>query len=61
MSRKGRRTGKKQSYTGIIIIVLVVITALVGYYIFTSSGAGTQSPLVGQAVDPSVASQLERR
>jgi hypothetical protein len=58
MSRKGRRAGKKRSYTGIVIIVLVVITALVGYFIFTQSGAGGGSPLINQPVDPAVANQL---
>ncbi len=58
MSRKGRRAGKKRSYTGIIIIVLVVITGLVGYFIFTQSGTGGGSILNNQPVDPAVANQL---
>ncbi len=51
MSRKSRR-GKKRSTTPWIILALVVVTAVVGYYIFTQSGVGNGSPLDGQPVSP---------
>jgi Domain of unknown function (DUF929) len=58
MSRKGRRTGAKRSYTPWIILGLVAVTAVIGYYIFTSSGAGVSSPLLGQQVSPTILGQL---
>ncbi len=58
MSRKGRRSGPRRSYTPFIILGLVVVTAVVGYYIFTQSGAGESNPLNGQPVSQTVLSQL---
>jgi thiol-disulfide isomerase/thioredoxin len=58
MSRKGRRSGAKRSYTPWIILGLVVVTAVVGYYIFTGSGAGTGSPLNNTPVSQTILSQL---
>ena len=58
MSRKGRRGGKKRSYTLWIILVLVVVTGVVGYYIFTSSGAAAGNPLDGTPVPQTVLSEL---
>src|SRR5580692_10454925 len=57
-NRKSRRTGPKRSYTPWIILTLVVITALVAYYIFTQSGAGAGSSLDGSAVSPAVLGDL---
>lgn len=50
MSRKGRRSGPKRSYTLYIVLALVVATGIVGYYIFTQSGATPGSSLNGQQV-----------
>ena len=58
MSRKARRGGKKRSYTLWIIVALVFVTGVVGYYIFTTSGAATGCPLCGQAASPTVLSEL---
>jgi thiol-disulfide isomerase/thioredoxin len=58
MSRKSRRSGTKRSYTPWIILGLVVVTAVVGYYIFTSSGAGSGSPLNNTPVSQTILSQL---
>jgi thiol-disulfide isomerase/thioredoxin len=58
MSRKGRRSGAKRSYTPWIIVALVVVTALVGYYIFTQSGAGSGSSLNGTPVSPTILNEL---
>jgi thiol-disulfide isomerase/thioredoxin len=58
MSRKGRRSGAKRSYTPWIILTLVVITGLVGYYIFTQSGAGAGSSLDGTLVPSTVLNDL---
>jgi hypothetical protein len=58
MSRKGRRSGPKRSYTPFIILGLVVVTAVVGYYIFNQSGAAESSPFNGKPVSPTVLSQL---
>ena len=40
MSRKDRRGAPKRSYRVWIIPALVLVTAVVGYYIFTASGTG---------------------
>jgi thiol-disulfide isomerase/thioredoxin len=58
MSRKGRRSGAKRSRTPWIILSLVVVLAVVAYFIFTLSGAGSSSPLNGQPVSQTVLSQL---
>lgn len=58
MSRKGRRSGAKRSYTKWIILALVIVTGVVGYEIFTQSGAGSGSPLIGQPVSQTVLNQL---
>ncbi len=58
MSRKGRRAGKKQSYTVWIILALVVVTGIIGYLIFTQSGTGSGSPLNGTPVSQTVLNQL---
>src|SRR5450759_3437684 len=58
MSRKGRRSGPKRSYTKWIVLALVLVTGIVGYEIFTQSGAGSGSPLNGQAVSPTILNQL---
>jgi hypothetical protein len=57
-NRKSRRTGPKRSYTPWIILTLVVITALVAYYIFTQSGAGAGSSLDGSPASPAVLGDL---
>jgi len=41
-----------------VILSLVVVLAVVAYFIFTLSGTGGGSPLDGQAVSPLVLSQL---
>src|SRR6267378_5203283 len=58
MSRKGRRSGAKRSRTPWVILSLVVVLAVVAYFIFTLSGTGGGSPLDGQPVSPLVLSQL---
>jgi len=58
MSRKGRRSGAKRSRTPWVILSLVVVLAVVAYFIFTLSGTGGGSPLNGKPVDQSVLSQL---
>ena len=58
MSRKGRRSGAKRSRTPWVILSLVVILAVVAYFIFTQSGVTGGSPLNGQPVSPVVLSQL---
>jgi thiol-disulfide isomerase/thioredoxin len=58
MSRKGRRSGAKRSRTPWVILSLVVVLAVVAYFIFTLSGTGGGSPLNGQPVSPLVLSQL---
>jgi hypothetical protein len=58
MSRKGRRSGAKRSYTKWVILGLVAVTAVVAYYIFTQSGAGSGSYLNGTPVPPTVLDQL---
>ncbi len=58
MSRKGRRSGAKRSKTPWVILSLVVVLAIVAYFIFTLSGATGGSPLNGQPVSPVVLSQL---
>ena len=59
MSRKrGRRSGPKRSYTPYLIIGLVAVTGVVGYYIFSQSGAGSASPLIGAPVSPTILGQL---
>jgi thiol-disulfide isomerase/thioredoxin len=58
MSRKGRRSGAKRSYTPWIIVALVVVTAFVGYYIFTQSGAGSGSSLNGSQVSLTILNEL---
>jgi Domain of unknown function (DUF929) len=58
MSRKGRRSGPRRSYTPWIILVLVVTTGVVGYYIYTSSGAASGSPLNGKAVSQNILAEL---
>src|SRR5438132_932286 len=58
MSRKSRRSGAKRSRTPWVILSLVVVLAVVAYFIFTLSGAGAGSPLNGQPVSQTVLSQL---
>jgi len=60
MSRKGRRSGPKRSYTLYLVLALVVATGVVGYYIFTQSGVtgGTSSPLIGQTIPSTLANEL---
>jgi hypothetical protein len=57
MSRKGRR-GNKRSYTPFLILGLVVATAVIGYYIFTSSTAGQGSSLDGTPASSTVLNYL---
>ena len=56
-SRRGR---KKRSLTGPIIVILVLVTGVVGYYIFTQSNAGngTSSGLIGTAASPTILGQI---
>jgi len=59
MSRRVRTGQRKRSYARWIIPILVVVTGVVGYYIFTSSGtAGGASPLIGQPVSATVLNDL---
>jgi thiol-disulfide isomerase/thioredoxin len=59
MSRRTRRTGSKRSYRWLVIPLLVAVTAIVGYYIFTQSGtAGGSSPLNGQPASAEVLNDL---
>ena len=58
MSRKGRRSGAKRSNTPYIILALVAVTGVVGYYIFTQSPAGVGSPLLHQPVSQDILNQL---
>ncbi len=59
MSRRVRTGQRKRSYARWIVPILVVVTAFVGYYIFTSSGtAGGASPLLGQPVSATVLNEL---
>jgi len=57
MSRKGRR-GSKRSRTPWVILSLVVVLAVVVYFIYTLSGATGGSPLNGTPVSQTVLSQL---
>jgi hypothetical protein len=59
MSRKVRGGARKRSNAIYIIPILVVVTGVVGYYIFTASAtAGGSSNLDGQQVSPTVLNQL---
>jgi len=59
MSRKARRGDRKRSNAVYIIPILVVVTGIVGYYLFTSSGTGgSSSPLNGQPVSATVLNDL---
>jgi hypothetical protein len=58
MSRKDRRGASKRSYKVPIAVTLVVITGVVGYYIFSSSGITQGSPLIGQSVSSTVLNDL---
>ncbi len=59
MSRRGRRSGPRRSPLPWIILGLVVVTGVVGYYIFTQSGtAGGSSPLNNTPVSSNVLGDL---
>jgi thiol-disulfide isomerase/thioredoxin len=59
MSRRVRTGQRKRSNARYIVPILVVVTGVVAYYIFTSSGtAGTASPLLGQPVSATVLNEL---
>jgi hypothetical protein len=59
MSRKARRGDRKRSNAVYIIPILVVVTGVVGYYIFTQSGTvSIGCPLCGTPVSPTVLSDL---
>jgi thiol-disulfide isomerase/thioredoxin len=59
MSRRVRTGQRKRSNAIYIVPILVVVTGVVGYYIFTSSGtSGGTSPLIGQPVSATVLSDL---
>jgi thiol-disulfide isomerase/thioredoxin len=59
MSRKVRGGARKRSNAVYIIPILVVVTAVVGYYIFTQSGTtGGNSGLNGQPVSAAVLNDL---
>ena len=59
MSRRVRTGARKRSNARYIVPILVVVTAVVGYYIFTSSGTtGSSSPLLGQPVSATVLNEL---
>jgi thiol-disulfide isomerase/thioredoxin len=58
MSRKGRRSGAKRSKTPLVIIILVLILAVVAYFIFTQSGVGGGSPLDGKPASQAILGQL---
>ncbi|HEV2390072.1 MAG TPA: DUF929 family protein [Nitrososphaerales archaeon] len=59
MSRRVRTGQRKRSNAIYIIPILVVVTGVVGYYIFTQSGtAGGASPLIGQPVSATVLNEL---
>lgn len=60
MSRRGRRTGAKRSYASWIIVGLVLVTAVVAYYIFSASGTtGGVSGLNGTPVSSEVLGHLD--
>jgi hypothetical protein len=58
MSRKARRGDRKRSNAVYIIPILIVVTGVVGYYIFTQSGAASGSPLDNTLVSPTVLNYL---
>ncbi|HVB95395.1 MAG TPA: DUF929 family protein [Nitrososphaerales archaeon] len=59
MSRKVRGGARKRSNAVYIIPILVLVTAVVGYYIFTQSGTtGSNSGLNGQPVSAAVLNDL---
>jgi thiol-disulfide isomerase/thioredoxin len=59
MSRRARRGDRKRSNAVYIIPILVVVTAVVGYYIFTQSGTtGGNSGLNGHPVSADVLNYL---
>lgn len=58
MSRKGRRPGSKRNYRLWGFIALVVLVAVVAYYIFTQSVGSAGSPLDNTQVSPAVLSDL---
>lgn len=59
MSRRVRTGQRKRSNAVYIIPILVVVTGVVGYYIFTQSGtAGGASRLIGQPVSATVLNDL---
>jgi len=59
MSRKARRGDRKRSNAIWIVPILVVVTGVVGYYLFTQSGTvGGSSPLNNQQVSATVLNEL---
>ncbi len=58
MSRKARRPGSKRNYRLWGFIALVVLVAVVAYYIFTQSVGAAGSPLDNTQVSPVVLSDL---
>jgi thiol-disulfide isomerase/thioredoxin len=59
MSRRVRTGQRKRSNAVYIIPILVVVTGVVGYYIFTQSGTlGGGSPLINQPVSAAVLGDL---
>jgi hypothetical protein len=58
MSRKARTGARKRSNARYIVPILVVVTAIVAYYIFTQSGTTGGSPLIGQPVSPTILADL---
>lgn len=59
MSRKVRTGQRKRSNARWIIPILIVVTGVVGYYIFTSSGSlGSGSPLLNKPVSATILNEL---
>ena len=58
MSRKGRRSGPRDPDTLYIVLALVLVTGVVGYYIFTQSGATSSSTLDNTPVSSTVLNYL---
>lgn len=57
-TRRTRRSGTKKNYTPYMILGLVLVLGLVGYYIFTSSGIASSSPFIGQPASSAVLTDL---